>query len=242
MKDFYVYLPSNSLFLADNKASKYVTKLAKELNLGSRWECCLKEIHYPRSWNTLTGDEGNFYVHRLSVNMWELKSIPTGYYSDGQQIVNALNHSLKSIKETAQLLEHSGIVKLSIPADVELVFAEPLSSLLGMVLSNQYCRGPKFYGTYPINTSRGIDALYVYSDVIQTKLVGNASVPLLSVVPLRGEFGQMAYKEYASPIYTPLAKHVFSTIEMYITDSAGREIPFTSGKVTVLLHFRESHD
>ena len=94
----------------------------------------------------------------------------------------------------------------------------------------------------PINTSRGIDALYVYSDVIQTKLVGNASVPLLSVVPLRGEFGQMAYKEYASPIYTPLAKHVFSTIEMYITDSAGREIPFTSGKVTVLLHFRESHD
>ena len=119
MKDFYVYLPSNSLFLADNKASKYVTKLAKELNLGSRWECCLKEIHYPRSWNTLTGDEGNFYVHRLSVNMWELKSIPTGYYSDGQQIVNALNHSLKSIKATAQLLEHSGIVKLSIPADVE---------------------------------------------------------------------------------------------------------------------------
>ena len=241
MKDFYVYLPSNTLFLSDNKASKYVTKLAKELNLGSRWECCLKEIHYPRSWNTLTGDEGNFYVHRLSVNVWEMKSIPTGYYSDGQQIVNALNHSLKSIKASVQLLEHSGIVKLLIPADLELVFAEPLSSLLGMPHSNQYCRNT-FYGTYPINTTRGIDALYVYSDVIQTKLVGNASVPLLSVVPLRGAFGEMAYKEYASPVYSPLAKHVFSTVEMYITDSAGREIPFTSGKVTVLLHFRESHD
>ena len=140
MKDFYVYLPSNTPFLSDNKASKYVTKLAKELNLGSRWECCLKEIHYPRSWNTLTGDEGNFYVHRLSVNVWEMKSIPTGYYSDGQQIVNALNHSLKSIKASVQLLEHSGIVKLLIPADLELVFAEPLSSLLGMPHSNQYCR------------------------------------------------------------------------------------------------------
>ena len=52
MKYFYVYLPSNTDFLHENKASRYVTKLAKELTLGSDWECCLKEIHYPRSWNT----------------------------------------------------------------------------------------------------------------------------------------------------------------------------------------------
>ena len=32
-------------------------------------------------------------------------------------------------------------------------------------------------------------------------------------------------------MYTPLAKHVFSTIEIYITDSAGRPVPFSSGKV-----------
>ena len=59
MKDFYVYLPSNTDFLHENKASRYVTKLAKELTLGSDWECCLKEIHYPRSWNTRDRDEGN---------------------------------------------------------------------------------------------------------------------------------------------------------------------------------------
>ena len=41
MKDFYVYLPSNTDFLHENKASRYVTKLAKELTLGSDWECCL---------------------------------------------------------------------------------------------------------------------------------------------------------------------------------------------------------
>ena len=74
-----------------------------------------------------------------------------------------------------------------------------------------------------MNMNRGIDVIYVYSDVIQTKLVGDSSVPLLSVVPLRGVFG---VKEYSSPVYTPLAKHVFSTIEMYITDSVGRQIPF----------------
>ena len=72
-----------------------------------------------------------------------------------------------------------------------------------------------------MNLNRRIDAIYVYSYVTQTKLVGDLSVPLLSVVPLRGDFREMAFKEYSSPVYTPLAIHVFSTIEMYITDSAG---------------------
>ena len=93
-----------------------------------------------------------------------------------------------------------------------------------------------------MNMNRGIGAIYEYSDIIQTKLVGDLSVPLLSVVPLRGVFGEMTYKEYTSPVYTPLANHVFSKIEMYITDSAGRPVPFSSGKVTVLLHFKQKND
>ena len=45
-----------------------------------------------------------------------------------------------------------------------------------------------------MNLNRGIDAIYVYSDVIQTKLVGDYCVPLLSVVPLRCVIGKMAFK------------------------------------------------
>ena len=93
-----------------------------------------------------------------------------------------------------------------------------------------------------MNLNRGIDGIYVYYDVIQTKLVGDSSVPLLSVVPLHGVFGEIAFKAYSSPVYTALAKHVFSTIEMYITDSAGRPVQFSSGKLTVLLHFNQKDD
>ena len=93
-----------------------------------------------------------------------------------------------------------------------------------------------------MNLNRGIDAIYVYSDVIHTKLVGYSSVPLLSVVHLRGVFGEMAFKENSSPVYTSQAKHVFSTIGMYITDSAGRPVPFSSGKMTVLLHFKQKDE
>ena len=93
-----------------------------------------------------------------------------------------------------------------------------------------------------MNLNRGINAIYVYSDVIQTKLVGDSSVPLLIVVPLHGVFGEMTFKKYSSQVYTPLTNHVFSTIEMYKTDSAGRPVPFSSGKVTVLLHFKQKDD
>lgn len=237
-----MYLPSNSNFLPENKASKYVTKLAKEVTLGSSWECALKEVFYPRSWNTLHGHEGRFMVRHIPSNSWERKSIPAGHYKSAEQVVDALNKELKTLRVTCELVALSGIVTFSIPADIELVFEEPMSSLLGMAHSIQYCRGPRKFGRYPVNLDRGIDALYVYTDVVQTKLVGNASVPLLSVVPLRGQFGEMVFKEYASPVYAPLSKHEFSTIEMYIMDSAGREIPFSSGKVTVLLHFRERND
>ena len=40
-----------------------------------------------------------------------------------------------------------------------------------------------------MNLNRGNDAIYIYSDVIQTKLLGDSIVSLLSVVPLRGVFG-----------------------------------------------------
>ena len=93
-----------------------------------------------------------------------------------------------------------------------------------------------------MNLNRGIDAIYAYSDVIQTKLVGDSSVLPLSVVPLRGVFGEMAFEGYSSQVYTPLAKHVFSTIEMPITDSAGGPVQFSSGKLTVLLHFKQKDD
>ena len=67
-------------------------------------------------------------------------------------------------------------------------------------------------------------------------------MPHLSVVPLRGVLWEIAFKEYSYPVYTSLAKHVFSTMEMYTTDSTGRPIPFSSGKVTVLLHFKQKYD
>ena len=107
MKDFYVYLPSNTDFLHENKASRYVTKLAKELTLGSDWECCLKEIHYPRSWNTLDLDEGKFYNHHLIQNTWETKLSHLVTMKTINKSIDAMNKVLSELMVTLELLTTS---------------------------------------------------------------------------------------------------------------------------------------
>ena len=82
-----------------------MTKLAKELTLGSDWECCLKEIHYP-----LVRDEGNFYIHHLNQNTWETKTLLPGHYESKQQVIDAMNKVLSELMVTLELLTTSQIV------------------------------------------------------------------------------------------------------------------------------------
>ena len=84
----------------------------------------------------------------------------------------------------------------------------------------------------------GIDGVYVYSDLIQEKIVGHRSVPLLRVVPVEGEYGDNIYREYIKPLYVPISHNTFRTVEVNILDSAGRKIPFQSGKLTIVVHLR----
>ena len=77
------------------------------------------------------------------------------------------------------------------------------------------CTNATTRGRFSMNLSRGIDSLYVYTDIVQTELVGDTATPLLSIVPIQGTHGEMVFKEYSTPVYSNLSKNVFSTIEIY---------------------------
>jgi len=237
MNDFYVYLPSNTEFLPTNRSNNYVTKLSKEISLTGRWQVCLKEIHYPRTWATLTPHECYFVVMRG--DEWREVTVDSGYYASDRDLVAAIDSSIEEEDIVVTFSSASRRVQMNIPKGYTIHFSEPLSSMLGIGHGNVVCTSLMRRGSSPIDLSRGIDSLYVYSDIVQTKLVGNASAPLLMVVPIGGLYGEMAYKEYSTPVYSDLSKNIFSTIEIYLMDSAGRKIPFEFGKVTLLLHFKK---
>ena len=79
------------------------------------------------------------------------------------------------------LLTTSQILVFNIPSELELVYSDPLTSLIGLAHSTEYCRCYRKYGKYHMNMNRGIDAIYVYSDGIKTKLV-DSLVSFLFVV------------------------------------------------------------
>ena len=239
MGEFSIYLPSNTTFLPSNKSWKYVTKLAREVNLNDDWECALTEIQYKRSWFNIVERENNFYIQDIDREKWYHITIPIGYYQNEQHLIETINTLLKTHKVKISFNIATRKIQIKIPNHIQIVFTRALAGIMGISYIQTTCSGPLYEGQFAMEMTRGIDSIYVYSDIIQTKLVGDSCVPLLRIVPVSGKFGEEICKEYNSPLYSRVAKHNFTTIEIYLTDSAGRHIPFTSGKVTVLLHFRK---
>ena len=253
--DFTIHLPSNTRFIEANTASKYVVKLALSPNLSGEWECGLKEIHYPHTWHNITDFYDKQFL-RMQVIIKEARGtayedvyLQGGYYKNNSDLVKEIQKKIRGVIYQDPELEasikvsydeFSRKINFEIPHRLEIGINPQLAAVLGFdnqpktwVSLRKKHEKPKF--PMAINL---VDALYVYSDVVQTSLVGDAMVPLLRIVPVVGEYGKMSHIEYIKPVYYPLAKLNFSTVEIFITDSAGRKIDFPYGKTTIMLHFR----
>ena len=122
MKEFYIYLPSNTEFLPTNTSHNYVTKLAKEITLPDRWQVCLKEIHYPRSWPTLTSYESSFVIMTGADNTWREVTLNSGYYQTSQELINAINRAIYEENMTATYSVSSRRIVMNIPIGTSLHF------------------------------------------------------------------------------------------------------------------------
>ena len=87
----------------------------------------------------------------------------------------------------------------------------------------------------------GFHDLFVYRDLIQSKYVGDALVPLLRIVSVEGEVGQRVSKSFLHPQYVPVSRKQFKTIEVNIKRDTVESVPFEFGRVLLTLHFRQSH-
>jgi hypothetical protein len=105
------------------------------------------------------------------------------------------------------------------------------------------------YFRYPVQMNQGLNLIFVYSDVVEYNVVGHTSVPLLRVIPFKVDSATFAdeeggntyhvHREFVHPHYLPVSKSYFDTVNITIKGDLGQNIPFTTGKVTVKLHFRK---
>ena len=89
-----------------------------------------------------------------------------------------------------------------------------------------------------VDLSRGFKSFYVYSSLVEPRIVGDKIVPLLRIVPITGRNGEMVTTRFDHVQYIPVMRREFGTVETEIRDNSGRPVPFERGKVTVTLHFR----
>ena len=86
--------------------------------------------------------------------------------------------------------------------------------------------------------NQGFDTIYVYTDVEESRIVGDSLAPLLRSLPVGESHGATVYDRFTIIHYVPLLYAHFKSIEINVRDDTGRFVPHEYGKVIVTLHFR----
>ena len=89
-----------------------------------------------------------------------------------------------------------------------------------------------------VKLTQGFDTIYVYTDVVESRIVGDSLTPLLRALPISGCHGDTVSDRFTNIHYVPLMYSNCHSIEVDIKDDTGRRVPFEYGRVTVTLHFR----
>jgi len=96
----------------------------------------------------------------------------------------------------------------------------------------------KVMADYPPDLRGGIDALFIYLDIIENQIVGNTMAPLLQIVPVEGHYGDLIQKTFYSPHYLNVLSKKVSAIEVNIKNDINKHIDFNFGKIILKLHFQ----
>jgi hypothetical protein len=85
----------------------------------------------------------------------------------------------------------------------------------------------------------GIHSIFIYSDVIDTQIVGDSRTRLLRVINVSSKYKEVVSRVYENPDYLPVSSREINSIEIILRDDTGQKIFFTNSKVIVKLHFRK---
>lgn len=127
-------------------------------------------------------------------------------------------------------------VAMNVPPRVELTLGIGLRDLLGF--KDASFKEGLFLSEYPMELDAGITEIFVYTDIIESHHVGDTVVPLLRIIPVMGEKGEQIVRTYPMPLYFPVRKKFFDTIDVELKTSSAANITFTSGKTYLVLSFR----
>lgn len=92
---------------------------------------------------------------------------------------------------------------------------------------------------YPTDTRGGKECLYIYSNIVSPQIIGNTLAPLLRLVHISGEHGDIVEKLFTKQHYVPVCLKEIDHIHLNVKSDQGDIVKFTYGKCVAKLHFRK---
>ena len=174
--------------------------------------------------------------------LYDRVEVNEGFYPTANHLVNQVNKKFAAANFLGAEFRYNSttrVITLDMPRDGrDVVLTGGMASIMGFGPAPLKLNEGVTQASGPVNMNRGVDALYVYADVLKARRVGDSVASLLATVPVKGEYMDMVHHEYTVPIYGPVSTGNIAAIEVNIRDSGGRAIYFASGVVTLVLHFR----
>jgi hypothetical protein len=162
------------------------------------------------------------------------------YFVTPEKLVAALNSLLtaeSNIKFEVVIEEEEKRVQLmSLPANKKLIMKQGMQFVLGYRQS-ELTKLKK--ADFKVDLSRGAFSMFVYCDMVEPIMVGDASVPLLRTTHLHAkEYGATVNQVFNPPMYMKICKSQVNMIEIDIRTDTGEPFPISKrGKLILTLHF-----
>lgn len=244
---FYVTLPSDSSmnYFPENKISNFITKLPSPITLTGSWEMALVEFMYPHTWYNVNA-ENNLIGFDLNDGKKLGRRIPPGYYETVPDILKAIKIKEHENKIYFNFNNATKRVSIAVQKGAKVFLKDGLAQLLGfepmeIVSTHESNISSKADSSYVADPCAHYRVLMIYTDIVESQVVGDVVAPLLRIVTVTGKDGEMVNVQYERPHYLPVIRKVIDTIEINIRNHQGKLTPFERGRSYVKLHFRQKH-
>ena len=175
-----------------------------------------------------------------------LISLKSGYYQNPQSLITMMNNEVKlKTGESDPIFRYSAIrnrmhVYINKSSKVKQVNLKSCQGLLGF-REPAFNRPVSDEATFAPDLTRGIQTIYIYSNIVESICIGNKLAPILANIPVSRQVqGIQDYVEFSNRFYTPVIRDPFDTIEVDLRDDAGASLKeFLIGKTMMRLHFRK---
>jgi len=233
---FHLTLPSNASMYCypNNTVAQYSTKLPRSVDLEGDWEVSLSEISVPVDFHNVSENQCHLKV-TTTRNMIETLYVPAGYYETIGKLLSVLNQLARDMNITFS--KYRKKVKMRNEGEYAVMFNEALGRILGFEDMLAYYPGKTYLTKYDVQLRvKTVETLFVYCGVLEHVMVGDVMAPLLRTVDMKHatENGRM-HKILNLPLYMPLQKKKFDTIETNIMCYTGNAVPFGHRKSVAVL-------